>query len=223
MIVYVVKRFVIISLLFNFNVIYFIKKGALFMAALGNHLKGEIEIKRINEVYTNQYADVYNDFVIFPSGYEGTYLRVNCKPSKSIAVLPITKGGKIVVIKTYRHGVRGWGLEIPKGAIEENESNIDAVARELEEETGFIFNDLMCVGEYSESPAILANKIDCFIAKGCELHKKPTPEKTETISIVLELSIEEFLSKKNEYDYIDAVSELLIYKYIIYKEGLSNG
>ena len=187
----------------------------------GEHQKGEIEITEQKLIYNNKFVDIYDDDVLFPSGDEGTYVRVACKPSGSVAVLPVTREGKIVLIRTYRHGTRGWGLEIPKGAVEDGEAYQAAALRELEEETGYVSENIMCLGEYSESPAIFSNKINCFVATDCMLLKDSTPEKTEAISEVLEMSVEDFLRKKEELDYVDAMSELLIYKYIIGKgEGI---
>ena len=183
----------------------------------GNCKKGEIEITDEMLVFENKYIQIYNDNVLFPSNEAGTYIRVSCKPSQSVAVLPVTKEGKIVLIKTYRHGARGWGVEVPKGAVEPDENETDGAVRELKEETGYVCKKIIPLGEYSESPAIFSGRIKCFIATDCEFVNIPTPEKTEAISGVFEMSPNEFFSRKEELDYIDALSELLIYKYIISK------
>ena len=192
------------------------------MTKRGDHLKGEIEIKNENKIFENKYVDVYNDQVIFPSSHEGTYIRINCKPGAGIAVVPITPDGKIVFIKNYRHGIRGWGLEVPKGAVEIGETFEEGAKRELMEETGFTCKELIPIGEYSESPAIFTGKLNCFIAEGCVFSGRPTPEKTEAIANTLTLSVNEFFAQKGDYDFVDAISELLIYKHIVLKGGSLN-
>jgi ADP-ribose pyrophosphatase len=169
-------------------------------------------------VFANQYAEIHNDLVRFPGGSEGTYIRVTCGTSKSIAVLPITTEGKMVAVKLYRHGVRGWGSEIPKGAIEENETAEEAAARELAEETGYTYGKLIPVGEYSESPAIFGGKLVCFIALDCKFSDKTNREEAEAIDKAFEISTRDFLEQKYEADFTDAVSELLVYKYLSIKE-----
>ena len=189
------------------------------MVFKGNHKNGEIEIVEPNKIFTNKYADIFNDEVIFPSGTRGTYLRIDNKPNQSVAVLPITKEGKIVVIKNFRHGVRGWGVEVPKGAVEAGESRLCAVNRELEEETGYICEKIIHLCEYSESPAVFSSKIDCFIALGCKKTSSAKPEKTEAIDSVVEISVSDFLNRNYKADFIDSVSELLVLKYIFMKEN----
>lgn len=200
------------SVLFLLN---FYKKGDGVMLNLGVHTRGEIEIIEPKLVFENKFVDVYNDAVVFPSGNKGTYVRVNVKPTKSVAVLPITNSGEMVVVKNYRHGVRGWGLEIPKGAVEEDEIYFHAVARELKEETGYVFDKLIHIGEYSESPAVFGNKISCFVATNCSPSGERIPEKTEAISDVLEMSVQDFLREKTNFDYVDALTEMVVCKYLL--------
>ena len=103
----------------------------------GDYRKGEIEIIEPQVVFQNKYLEIYDDRVRFPSGYEGTYVRINTSTNKSVGILPITKEGKMLVIKNFRHAMRGWGYEIPKGGIEPDEKTIEAASRELMEETGY--------------------------------------------------------------------------------------
>jgi hypothetical protein len=65
----------------------------------GNHQNGEIEIIKEVKVYENRFCDFYNDEVLFPSGSSGNFLRLAMKGKYSVAVLPITKDGKMVFIK----------------------------------------------------------------------------------------------------------------------------
>jgi 8-oxo-dGTP pyrophosphatase MutT (NUDIX family) len=183
------------------------------MVSMGDSKKGEIEILEPDMIFSNKYVEIFNDRVKFPSGNLGTYIRINTSTNRSVGVLPVTDEGNIVVIRNYRHAVRGWGIEIPKGAVEPNESNEDAVRRELEEETGYVCQKLIHVCEYSESPAIFSSKIDCFIALGCRCAHTPNAEHTEAIETVAEISLDDFLKRNYEADFIDSLSELMAYHY----------
>ncbi|MEV0649176.1 NUDIX hydrolase [Phytomonospora sp. NPDC050363] len=51
----------------------------------------------------------------FPDGTLGTYIRdVAAVSAPGQAVLPVV-GGRIVLVEHFRHAVRGWSLEIPRG------------------------------------------------------------------------------------------------------------
>lgn len=188
------------------------------MFSFGDYTKGEIEIIEPKKIFSNKYIEIFNDDVKFPSGNQGTYIRINSTSDKSVAVLPITADGNIVVIKNYRHGIRGWGIEIPKGSVEPNEEASHAAIRELEEETGYVCKKLIHICEYSESPAIFSNKIDCFIALGCQLTGNLNTENTEAIDKSFEIPLNDFMERKYNADFIDALSELLVYQYYFKKE-----
>lgn len=181
---------------------------------IGNHLKGEIEILHTKTVFQNEYITVYNDDVIFPSGYQGTYLRLETPTLSSVAVLPIRSDGRFGLIKNYRHGARGWCLELIKGGTEHGETIEQAALREMEEEAGLHAGRLTFVGSYSDSPTVMSGILHCFFAH------KITPsdrrqEKTEAISDVMFFNREEYKEACRDMDFVDGMTELLVYKYAI--------
>ena len=88
----------------------------------GDSSKGEIEIIEENKVFENRFCEFFDDKVKFPSGVNGSYLRLAMKGKYSVAVLPITTEGEMVFIKAFRHSARGWGYEVPKGYGSETEA-----------------------------------------------------------------------------------------------------
>lgn len=179
----------------------------------GDCRKGEIEIIEPRVVFDNQYLEIINDRVIFPSGYEGTYVRINTSSNKSVGILPITKEGKVLVIKNFRHAVRGWGYEIPKGGVELDEDIIEAAKRELIEETGYTAEKFVYLGQYSNTPDIMASLMKCYVALDCYRLDSANCEKTEAIDGVEEFDINDYLDGKFILDFQDAMTELLIWKY----------
>lgn len=54
------------------------------------------------------------------------------------AVIPVTKEGKLLMVRQYRNALERYTLEIPAGALDyPEEKKLDCAHRELEEETGF--------------------------------------------------------------------------------------
>lgn len=182
---------------------------------IGDHRRGEIEIVESHRIFENKYASIFNDDVIFPGGHKGTYLRFCQQNGSAVAVLPITKSGRVLLIKNFRHGARGWGLEVPKGGVENGESASEAALRELYEETGYTSSRLVEFGEYCDSPAVLCGSLKCYIAFDCQKSSEPAPEETESIERVVEADARDFTEAQDGIDFADALTELLIYKYML--------
>ena len=64
-----------------------------------------------------------------------------------INVLAITKDGKYVVERQYRHGTQSTDYELCAGTVEKGEDPLAAAQRELLEETGFVGGEweLLCI------------------------------------------------------------------------------
>ena len=185
----------------------------------GDHLSGEIEITRQIALFENEYLRIFNDRVIFPSGKEGTYFRLETPTNLGVGVLPVTEQGALLLIKTYRHAARGWGYEMPKGGVGQGEDAEQAARRELMEETGYAADRLVYLGEYYESPAIYSSKMKFYLGLDCHRVEDIRCEDTEAISAVEQVEAGDFLKKSGELDFCDAITELAYYKYLAYKEG----
>lgn len=180
----------------------------------GDYHKGEIEIEKAVPVFENRYIKAYNDSVIFPSGYHGTYFRVGSPADRSVAALPVTADGEVILIKTFRHGVRGWGYEVPKGGVEAQEDCETAARRELLEETGYLCGTLEDMGTYSMSPDIVGGRLRCYLARDCVKAGSASAERTEAITDVVRARFPDFFPELDALDFQDALTELLILKYL---------
>lgn len=183
------------------------------MTYKGDRNAGEIEIIEEKVVFENRYAKVSNDDVIFPGGNRGTYLRVSMPTDRSVGVLPVTAEGKILLIRTFRHGARGWGYEIPKGESLAGEDCETAARRELLEETGIKAERLQFAGEFCESPAVFSGRLSCYIGYGCRIADRTSLENTEAIAGVRAFEPKEYLADRS-MDFVDAVTQLMVYHYL---------
>lgn len=102
----------------------------------GDHKQGEIELTQENLVFKNEYATLYNDDVIFPSGVSGKYLRFVWNAPYGVMIFPRDSEGKLLLVRNFRHENRGWFWEIPKGFGEPNLTPLECSKKELFEETG---------------------------------------------------------------------------------------
>jgi len=85
-----------------------------------------------------------------------------------VAILPVCEG-RIGLLKIYRHAVQSDSWEIPRGFIEEGESNLISAARELEEETGLAcdHNQIKSLGLITPDAGVLAARVHIFAALNC--------------------------------------------------------
>ena len=182
----------------------------------GDSSKGEIEIIKENKVFENKFCEFFDDDVKFPSGAKGNYLRLKMKGNYSVAILPITKDGEMVFVKTFRHSARGWGYEVPKGYGTEDELPEICARRELLEETGLRSDNLIYLGYYYESPSTIQNGLHCFVAVDCEQQSAIELEESEVIGGMIK--IKSFKDMPST-DFNDALTEMIVCKYFINKNN----
>lgn len=67
--------------------------------------------------------------------------------SRTVAVVAITANGEIVLTRQFRPGPGKVLHELPGGLVDEPEDVLDAAARELREETGYVADEMTLVGQ----------------------------------------------------------------------------
>ncbi|NRA44679.1 MAG: NUDIX hydrolase [Oligoflexales bacterium] len=136
-----------------------------------------------------------------------------------VNILPVTKEGKVVLIKQHRAGSLSYVLETPGGMIDPHENEpMGAAARELEEETGYSAEKFISLGAMNPNPAFHDNKSHFFLALGCHFpaERKHFPDPGEDIEVVLtELNEVEELVRQGKVDnVICALCIMLAIKHI---------
>lgn len=143
-------------------------------------------------VQEDQYALIIRDAVRFPDGRLGTYRRQVNHPLRNVpgvAILPIWQE-KILLIQQFRHALRRWTWEIPRGMGELDCTAEENVKRELQEEIGATdIIKLIHLGDYEWNSAISEDCDHLYLA---QIRSYGEPEHAEGISAIKAVSISEF-------------------------------
>ena len=85
-----------------------------------------------------------------------------------VIVVPVTKDGKVLTIRQYKHGPGRVSLTFPGGFLSDGEPASEAIGRELLEETGYEAGDLIHLGEFVDN----GNQRGCvgnyYVALNCQ-------------------------------------------------------
>lgn len=122
------------------------------------------EFKRLKRelAYQGTIMKIYKDYVEV-NGHQAVWDFFH--HNGGAAVVPVTKEGKILMVKQYRNAIDRFTLEIPAGAFDaENESGIECVKRELEEETGYRAETVEKLITTRSMVAFCNERVEIFVA-----------------------------------------------------------
>jgi ADP-ribose pyrophosphatase len=83
----------------------------------------------------------------------------------AVVVLPVLAGGRIVLVRQYRHAVGCSLLELPAGTLDRGESPLVCARRELEEETGWRARRWRRLSQFYGAPGVLSELMHLFLAR----------------------------------------------------------
>lgn len=129
-----------------------------------------------------------------------------------VNVIAITKDGQFVMERQFRYAAGQTCYEIPCGVAEEGETALEAIQRELQEETGYGGGEWKLLMKLSPNPTSMTNMTYCYLVTGVEKITDQHLDDTEDLSVHL-LSREEVwqLLEKNEIIQSLMVAPLLKY------------
>lgn len=96
----------------------------------------------------------------------------------------LTKDGKVVLVKQYRHGLGEISIETPGGVVDEGENLQVAIKREVLEETGYTFDNIEYLGKVSPNPATNNNLMHMFLVRDAEKVAEQNLDETEDVEVV---------------------------------------
>lgn len=147
--------------------------------------------KTINsqEIYSGKVVHLQVDDVILPNGKQAKREIIN-HPG-AVAIIPITKDKKIVMVEQYRKPLEKSLLEIPAGKLEPGEDPETTAIRELEEETGYTTNELSLVTSFYTSPGFANELMYIYITDQLERVDEPAEGDDDEFIEIVEVTLDE--------------------------------
>jgi ADP-ribose pyrophosphatase len=101
-----------------------------------------------------------------------------------IAIVALTRAGKIPIVRQYRPALESFSWELPAGLLDTDESPIETCRRELLEETGLTARAIHSLGQKSPCTGRLNNRIHSFFVEAGERIRGFRPEPGITVKLV---------------------------------------
>lgn len=132
------------------------------------------------------FMELFEDDVLLPNGQVSK--RIYIEHDGASAILPITKEGKILLIKQFRYPIGQVTIEVPAGKKDEkNEDGLLCALRELEEETGFSTKNVRKFQNFHSCVGYSSEMIELFIGYDCERVDNPQKGDDDEFIELLEL------------------------------------
>lgn len=136
----------------------------------------------------------------------------------AVIIIPLTEEGKFVIIIESRPNVKGGSaVEFPAGMVDPGEDHKTAAKRELEEETGYVSDDLEELEWHYQDQGCSQAVIKTFIARNCKKVTKQNLDADENISSI-EMTYDEVTELIKSNEIADSGSRLAYMTYTLKKE-----
>ncbi|MFB9761978.1 MULTISPECIES: NUDIX domain-containing protein [Bacillaceae] len=140
-------------------------------------------------IYDGRIIQVRVDDVVLPNGASSK--RELVKHPGAVAVIAVTDEGKIVLVEQYRKAMEKALVEIPAGKLEQGEAPLATAMRELEEETGYICEDMKLLYSFYTSPGFADEIIYLYEATGLTKKEDKADLDEDEFVDLLEVTLEE--------------------------------
>lgn len=155
-------------------------------------------------LYRNPWCAFRVDEVRLPGGMEIEYGVL--ESGGFAAVVAVTDGGDVVLVRQWRQPVGGFTLELPSGGVDAGEDPFEAAGRELLEETGYRAEGLAHLTSVYTSTGRSTEVCHLFRCRAVP-GGGPRPEPTEFIRVV-EVPLAEAVAMAVAGDISDAATVL---------------
>lgn len=143
--------------------------------------KGPYKVLSTRKTYENPWLSVREDRVIRPGGTEGYFGIIEMKAGST--VLALTRMNEVYLVKEYKYGIERDSIELMSGALEENETPLEAAKRELKEELGLEADEWIDLGVVDPFTTAVSSPNYIFIAMG--VHEgEHSPDEGEVLEII---------------------------------------
>lgn len=152
-----------------------------------------------------------------PDGTQTEYDTVGRIGDACAAVIALTADNRVVIAEQFRTGPEKVLQDLPGGIVDPGETPLQAVQRELLEETGYASDKWIELGvAYDDGYSNITRHF--FLAHDCEQRATQKLEDTEFISIKL-LTINELLYNATHAEMSDGLAVLYAYDELMSRKG----
>ncbi|MFZ7134010.1 MAG: NUDIX domain-containing protein [Eubacteriales bacterium] len=139
-----------------------------------------------HEIFQGKILKLKVEKVLLPNGSVSQREIINHSGASAVVAV---NGNHIVFVKQYRKPIDMELLELPAGKLDEGESSETCAKRELQEETGYIANNLIHLGSIFTTPAFSNEIIHIFLTN--DMSKGEINRDQDEFMDIQEISIEE--------------------------------
>ena len=168
------------------------------------------------EIFDGHILHVYKDTVELPNGKKAS--RELIRHIGAVAVVPLTDDGNVIVERQFRYPLGQVITEIPAGKLDSfDEDRLEAIKRELREETGYVADEWMELGDYHPAAAYTDERITLYLAIG--LHKGERELDEDEFLDVIEVPLIDLVKDVAAGKITDGKTQVAILKtYLLLKE-----
>jgi 8-oxo-dGTP pyrophosphatase MutT (NUDIX family) len=167
--------------------------------AEGNFLESGI----IGVIYEDKFILALRDLVEFPNGETNGYFRIinnaDIYGGQSVVIL-CEMNKKYLLLHQYRHPIRKWSYEAPRGFGEPGKKANEQAKNEILEETGGIIKDLIDLGDYYINSGIEGSIARLFFAS---ISSEKEPNINEGIDRFIWVSLGKFEDMLRNLEILD--------------------
>jgi ADP-ribose pyrophosphatase len=144
----------------------------------------------MTDLYEGHGWKLWIEEAVLPDGRPSSMVRAR-RPD-SVHILAFTDKQKILMLREYRAFYGQWIWMLPSGRVDKETDLLQTAQRELQEETGYISDDIRfwCTSSHTES-VVMSNHF--FIAK--KLRQSRLPQDEDELIEVHDLSLDEAIEK----------------------------
>ena len=115
------------------------------------------------QIFDGVVVKLFVDDIELPNGKKS--IREVVRHPGAVCVIPVDNDENVIMIKQFRYPFSDVLLEVPAGKLEKGEDPLEAVKRELEEESGVVANNIEYIGTMYTTVAIFDEVIQIYLAR----------------------------------------------------------
>lgn len=192
---------------------YPIRTGVTVMSSL------EEKTLHSEEIFSGKVISLHVQDVELPNGKQSK--REIIKHPGAVAILAVTDENKIVMVEQYRKALERTIVEIPAGKLEKGEQPEVCARRELEEETGYVCENLELLTSFYTSPGFADEIVHVYLAKGLSKKENSAALDEDEFVNLEELTLTEAMKYVEDQKIYDAKTAFAV-QYLQLQEAIGS-